>query len=282
MTPTGPTPTQQEQSLYRLLLPMSWTLPGPPQAGRSEQVGRASWRFWSWCGLFREALPSAQFHVWLGSDTREASSGPWLLLREMTRQDPMISMVWTSCQDSVFLFPMFNILWFLFTQGCEWHCCSIWKNIFGVSLNVFYFPVLTVPPLTWKYFFKQTEVIRNNDDKSVGECLLSATSGWVLGYGQKADRASPQFRPSRKNTLAKRGHKNNILSALGELWRSRDSLPDPQRSQYHGASFEKESSSQGGPSKETSSKAHRSDSPIQGSQWNLRGWGRLPGPAANL
>lgn len=105
---------------------------------------------------------------------------------------------------------------------------------------MFYFPVLTVPPLTWKYFFKQTEVIRNNDDKSVGECLLSATSGWVLGYGQKADRASPQFRPSRKNTLAKRGHKNNILSALGErklgdggggvLWRSRDSLPDPQRS----------------------------------------------------
>lgn len=81
---------------------------------------------------------------------------------------------------------------------------------------MFYFPVLTVPPLTWKYFFKQTEVIRNNDDKSVGECLLSATSGWVLGYGQKADRASPQFRPSRKNTLAKRGHKNNILSALGE------------------------------------------------------------------
>ena len=65
---------------------------------------------------------------------------------------------------TVFLFPMFNIWWYLFTPGCEWHCCSIWRNISGVSLNVFYFPVLTVPPLTWKYFFRQTEVIRNNDD----------------------------------------------------------------------------------------------------------------------
>lgn len=89
--------------------------------------------------------------------------------------------------------------------------------------------------------------------------------------------------------MTKRGHKNNILSARGKenwaigggvLWWNRDSLPDVQRSQYRGASFER-SSSRGGPSKETSGKARKSDSRIQGSQGNLRGWGRLPGLAVN-
>ena len=161
MTPTGPTSTKQEQSLYRLLLPISWTLPGPPEAGRSEQVGRASWRSWSSCGFFREALLSAQFCVWL------CSVHPWGLGLSSVNWQGRTQWSWWSGQavKTQFSFSPFSTLWwYLFIPGWEWHCCSTWKNIFGISLNVFYFPVLTVPPFTWKYFFSQSEAIRNNDD----------------------------------------------------------------------------------------------------------------------
>ena len=43
------------------------------------------------------------------SGSAQTPVGPWPLLRELTGQDPMILMVWPSCQDSVFLFPIFNI-----------------------------------------------------------------------------------------------------------------------------------------------------------------------------
>lgn len=48
---------------------------------------------------------------------------------------------------------------------------------------------------------------------NVYKVLLQAGS---LGMGQKADRALRHFRPSRKKTMTKCGHENNILSALGQ------------------------------------------------------------------
>lgn len=90
----------------------------------------------------------------LGSVSGSAQTpvGPWPLLCELTGQDPMISMVRPSCQDSVFLFPIVNImviplyprLWMALLQYLEKHFWYIIKCVLFSSANCspFYTEVL--------------------------------------------------------------------------------------------------------------------------------------------